>query len=128
MRLLVVLFALAAVALGVTAAVVDLDTSAQLATVASAVGSLVMAALSGYVLLRPATSGSAAQAATAAGARSVAAGGSIGRAVTGDRVRLTAPPVMPSAGTSGPAHADGERSIAAGGEVGEAITGDDAHA
>ncbi|MEU1185560.1 hypothetical protein ABZ464_49720 [Streptomyces sp. NPDC005820] len=123
--LLVALFGLAAVGLGIVATVVDLDTSAQLATVAGSVGGFLGFALSGYALLRPPAAGSGRIAATATGTRSVAAGGSIGRAVTGDRASLTAGPVTPAAGTSGSAQANGERGIAAGGEVGEAITGDD---
>jgi hypothetical protein len=125
--LLVVLLGLAALGLGIVAAVSDLDTSAQIATVAGSVGGLVAAAVSAYALLRPPATSRVAHAATAAGTRSVAAGGSIGRAVTGDRSRLTAAPVMPrTVGTSGSAQAGGDRGIAAVGEVGEAITGDDA--
>ncbi|WP_424858541.1 hypothetical protein [Streptomyces sp. SAI-170] len=124
-----VLLGLAALGLGIVATVADLDTSAQIATVAGSVGGLAAAAVSGYAFLRPPAASAAAPAATAVGTRSVAAGGSIGRAVTGDRSRLTASPVMPqAAGAPGSAQASGERGIAAAGEVGEAITGDDAHA
>ncbi|MEU2389056.1 hypothetical protein ABZ606_31105 [Streptomyces sp. NPDC012461] len=127
--LLVVLLGLAALGMGIVAAIADLDTSAQLATVAGSFGGLAAAALSGYTLLRPPAAPGSAPAVTAAGARSVAVGGSIGRAVTGDRSRLTTGPVMPgTGGTSGSARTSGERGIAAAGEVGEAITGDDAHA
>ncbi|MFM9494964.1 hypothetical protein ACKI1Q_15260 [Streptomyces galilaeus] len=126
--LLVVVLGLAALGLGIVAAVADLDTSAQLATVAGSVGGLAAAAVSGFAFLRPPAAGGA-PATTAAGTRSVSAGGSIGRAITGDRSRLTASPVMPrAAGAPGPAQASGERGIAAAGEIGEAITGDDAHA
>jgi hypothetical protein len=128
--LLAVLCGLAAVGLGVIAAVADLDTAGQVASVAGSVAGLVGVALSCYTLLRPSAAGSHGTAATAAGARSVAAGGSIGRAVTGDRVTLTTPPAAPpaTAGTSGSAQATGERGIAATGGIGEAITGDEARA
>ncbi|WFB88310.1 MULTISPECIES: hypothetical protein [Streptomyces] len=127
--LFVVVLGLAALGLGILAAVADLDTTAQIATVAGSVGGLAAAAVSGYTLLRPPAAPGGAPAATAAGTRSVAAGGSIGRAVTGDRSRLTVSPVMPrAAGAPGSAQASGERGVAAAGEVGEAITGDDAHA
>ncbi|MEU6806058.1 hypothetical protein [Streptomyces neyagawaensis] len=126
---MVVLLGLAALGLGIVAAVADLDTSAQSVTVAGSVGGLAAAAVSGYAFLRPPAALGGASAATAAGTRSVAASGSSGRAVTGDRSRLTASPVMPrAAGAPGPAQASGERGIAAAGEVGEAITGEDAHA
>ncbi|MGW7433934.1 hypothetical protein ACWGIN_30875 [Streptomyces sp. NPDC054861] len=127
--LFVVVLGLAALGLGILAAVADLDTTAQIATVAGSVGGLAAAAVSGYALLRPPAAPEGTPAATAAGIRSVAAGGSIGRAVTGDRSRLTVSPVMlRAAGTPGSAQASGERGVAAAGEVGEAITGDDAHA
>jgi hypothetical protein len=70
----------------------------------------------------------------------VTAGGSIGRAVTGDHNHLTTPtpPLPASAGSSaagatptGPAAGTtsaGERSVVAGGDIGEAITGDGNHA
>ncbi|PJN05473.1 hypothetical protein CG723_44695 [Streptomyces sp. CB01635] len=120
---------LAALGLGIVAAVANLDTSAQLATIAGSVGGLAAAAVSGYALLHPPAAPGGTPAATAAGTRSVAAGGSIGRAVTGDRSRLPGNPVMPqAAGAPRAAQASGERGIAAAGEIGEAITGDDAHA
>ncbi|MFJ6530347.1 hypothetical protein [Streptomyces longwoodensis] len=128
--LLAVLCGLAAVGLGVVAAVADLDTADQVASVAGSVAGLVGLALSCYTLLRPSAAGSQGAVATAAGTRSVAAGGSVGRAVTGDRATLTTPPVTPppAAGTSGSAQAMGERGVAAAGGIGEAITGDDARA
>ena len=58
-RSLVVLFALAAVGLGVVTPVADLDTSTQPATVSSAAGSPIVAALSSHMLLRPSASSSA---------------------------------------------------------------------
>lgn len=129
MWLLAVLCGLAAVGLGVVAAVADLDTAGQVASVAGSIAGLVGVALSCYTLVRPSAAGSHGAATTAAGARSVAAGGSIGRAVTGDRVTLTTPPMPPAvAGISGSAQAMGERGVAAAGGVGEAFTGDDTRA
>ncbi|MFF6835214.1 hypothetical protein ACFY84_25610 [Streptomyces sp. NPDC012438] len=66
------------------------------------------------------------------GARSVRAGGSIGRAVTGDGHTLTHPsPAVPSTGTPAPSNpaevapgVPGERGVEAGGSIGEAVTGD----
>jgi hypothetical protein len=70
----------------------------------------------------------------------VTAGGSIGRAVTGNHNHLTAqtpfpPPSTASTGTgtaptgpAGTALAASERSVVAGGAIGEAITGDGNHA
>lgn len=51
--LFVVVLGLAALGLGILAAVADLDTTAQIATVAGSVGGLAAAAVSGYALLRP---------------------------------------------------------------------------
>lgn len=130
MWLLAVLCGAAAVGLGVVAALADLDTAGQVASVAGSVASLVGVALSCYALVRPSAAGGHGAAVTVSGARSVAAGGSIGRVVTGDRVTLTAPPAAPptAAGTSGSAQAMGDRGVAAAGGVGEAFTGDDARA
>jgi hypothetical protein len=118
---------LAAVGLGVVAAVFDLETAGLVASVAGSVASLVGVALSCYVLVRPPAAGPHGATVTAAGARSVAAGGGIGRAVTGDRATVTGSPAAPSpTAAPGLAQAVGERGIAAAGGVGEAITGDDA--
>ncbi|GAB2628702.1 hypothetical protein GCM10027168_70510 [Streptomyces capparidis] len=72
------------------------------------------------------------------GTRSVTAGSSIGRAVTGNHNHLTtqtpSPPATGSTwtgtaptGPAGTAPAAPERSVVAGGNIGEAITGDDNH-
>ncbi|MFF2216744.1 hypothetical protein [Streptomyces antibioticus] len=64
---------------------------------------------------------------TASGAGSVAAGGSIGRAVTGNSSRLSGPAptaLPPSAASTGPVEASGPKSVAAGGSIGEVVTGD----
>ena len=64
---------------------------------------------------------------TAGGARSIAAGGNIGSASTGDGVTPgAASPPGPSSGAPQARRvtASGERSIAAGGDIGSASTGD----
>ncbi|MDT0551176.1 hypothetical protein RND15_52370, partial [Streptomyces sp. DSM 41529] len=78
--LLTGLSGVAAVVLGVAAFVVNQDTAAQMAGVASAIASLLAVSVGCYTLLR--TSAVDSQRTTAAGARSVASGGGIGRAVT----------------------------------------------
>ncbi|MFI9211065.1 hypothetical protein ACIGW7_23475 [Streptomyces sp. NPDC053253] len=104
-------------------AFVDLGTADQIASVAGAVLALVGIGLSLWALF-----GSRGQAAVeASGARSVAAGGSIGVVVTGDGVQAPAtPPAMPAGGStaSGPVTASGDRSVAAGGDIGSVSTGD----
>ncbi|WP_241776092.1 hypothetical protein [Streptomyces exfoliatus] len=105
-------------------AVSDLGKADQIASVTGAV-----LALAGLGLSLWAQFGSRGQAApvVASGTRSVAAGGSIGVAVTGDGVRApAAPPAMPSAGptAAGPVTASGDRSVAAGGDIGSVSTGD----
>jgi hypothetical protein len=64
-----------------------------------------------------------------AGARSVQSGGSIGRAVTGDRNRLeTSAPTTPTSPSVTPPFSNstipGDRGISAAGSIGEAVTGD----
>ncbi|WP_405757831.1 MULTISPECIES: hypothetical protein [unclassified Streptomyces] len=74
----------------------------------------------------------------AGGTGSVAAGGSIGRAVTGDRNCLGSAPPPPGeagagaagagaagAGAAGAVRAGGDGSVAAGGHIGDAVTGED---
>lgn len=64
---------------------------------------------------------------TASGAGSVAAGGSIGRAVTGNNSQLSSPApaaLPPSAAPTGTVEASGPKSVSAGGSIGEAVTGD----
>lgn len=67
------------------------------------------------------------QGVTASGAGSVAAGGSIGRAVPGNRNQLSgaSPSPLPgSAAPTGPVEASGPKSVSTGGSIGEAVTGD----
>ncbi|GHI14098.1 MULTISPECIES: hypothetical protein [Streptomyces] len=117
----------AAVVVGLilVAVLVDLDTADRVASIIGAVGGTVMLGLAVYTLNRPTD-------VAVAGARSVQAGGGIGRAVTGDNNRQQgAPPQLqipaagpsPSVTTTAPG-VPGERGVAAGGSIGEAITGD----
>ncbi|MFI8353261.1 hypothetical protein [Streptomyces cyaneofuscatus] len=141
-----VLCVLVAVGLGALAVAGDLDRADKAASLVGAVIGLAGLVLSLYALHRspapgpvppppspgpaPGPAAGTGSATVAEGVRSVAAGGSIGRAVTGDGVSLTGPaPVLPpssggSGGAAGSARATGERSVAAGGDIGEAITGD----
>ncbi|MGW5068807.1 hypothetical protein ACWEQJ_22270 [Streptomyces cyaneofuscatus] len=138
-----VLCVLVAVGLGALAVAGDLDRADKAASLVGAVIGLAGLVVSLYALHRspapgpvppppspgpaPGPAAGTGSATVAEGVRSVAAGGSIGRAVTGDGVSLTGPaPVLPpsSGGPAGSARATGERSVAAGGDIGEAITGD----
>ncbi|MFD7301130.1 hypothetical protein ACFV83_09420 [Streptomyces pharetrae] len=99
----------------------DLDTADRVASLTGSALAAAGLALSVYTLLtshgsRPVT-----------GARSVQAGSSVGRAVTGDNNRLQG--VAPDAGamnggTIGDMPTVGERGVSAGGGIGEAVTGD----
>ncbi|WP_324795363.1 hypothetical protein SJX93_20310 [Streptomyces cyaneofuscatus] len=141
-----VLCVLVAAGLGTLAVVGGLDRADKAASIVGAGIGLAGLVVSLYALHRspapgpvpsppspgpaPGPAAGAGSAAVAEGVRSVAAGGSIGRAVTGDGVSLTGPaPVLPpssggSGGAAGSARATGERSVAAGGDIGEAVTGD----
>ncbi|MFE9743110.1 hypothetical protein [Streptomyces sp. NPDC006477] len=108
---------------------VDLDTGDRVASIVGAAAGLAGLALA----LRQGTTPAPPPATPpVSGARSVRAGASIGRAVTGDGHTLTHPsPTNPPAsapapgGTSGTAPGvPGERGVEAGGSIGEAITGD----
>ncbi|MGW0118999.1 hypothetical protein [Streptomyces sp. NPDC003327] len=107
----------------VAVAVADLGTADQIASVVGAV-----LAAAGLGLSLWAQFGRSGGAVEASGARSVAAGGSIGAAATGDGAQApAAPPAVPSSGgsgASGPVTASGERSVAAGGDIGSVSTGD----
>ncbi|MFE9013418.1 hypothetical protein [Streptomyces cyaneofuscatus] len=140
-----VLCVLVAAGLGTLAVVGGLDRADKAASIVGAGIGLAGLVVSLYALHRspapgpvppppgpaPGPAAGAGSATVAEGVRSVAAGGSIGRAVTGDGVSLTGPtPVLPpssgggSGGAAGSARATGERSVAASGDIGEAITGD----
>ncbi|WP_254396142.1 hypothetical protein [Streptomyces sp. AC512_CC834] len=117
--------AAAVVGLILVVVLVDLDTADRVASIIGAVISATSLIGFVYTLSRP-------TGVAVAGTRSVQAGDSIGRAVTGDNNRhqgIAAQP-QPSATDSGPSTTTtapgvpGERGVAAGGSIGEAITGD----
>jgi hypothetical protein len=108
------------VALVVVAIFANLDTADRLASIAGAsLGALGLV----ITVLQLARSSDDVP---VTGARSVQAGGSIGRAVTGDRnrlrgsVRTPSPPLSMSPGAANP----GVRGVSAAGAIGEAVTGD----
>ncbi|WP_432089149.1 hypothetical protein [Streptomyces sp. bgisy095] len=109
---------------------VDLDTGDRVASIVGAAAGLAGLALALRQGTAPAPVPPAAP--PVSGARSVRAGGSIGRAVTGDGHTLTRPsPTIPPGSAPAPSSASGtvpgvpgERGVEAGGSIGEAITGD----
>ncbi|QJT06696.1 hypothetical protein G9272_06885 [Streptomyces asoensis] len=112
--------ALVAVAIGG-----DLETADRAASVIGSVVGLAGLVLSLWALPASRSEGGA----QASGAGAVVAARSIGRAVTGDRNRLSGPPSpVPSSAAStaspAPIRADGDRSVAAGESIGDAITGE----
>ncbi|MEU7068301.1 hypothetical protein [Streptomyces sp. NPDC046161] len=116
--------AAAVVGLILVGVLVDLDTADRVASIIGAMISAISLVGFVYTLSRP-------TGVAVAGARSVQAGDSIGRAVTGDnnRQRGIAAQPQPSAAGPGPSTTmapgvPGERAVAAGGSIGEAITGD----
>ncbi|WP_328404053.1 hypothetical protein OHS70_34395 [Streptomyces sp. NBC_00390] len=119
----------AAVGLGALAAWGDLDTADQMASVFGAVAGIVGLAVSVFSLIRNDGTGSEVG---AWGARSIAVGGGVARAVTGDNNHLGPAPTLTerAAGAapgspSGPTvRAVGDRSVAAGGDIADAVTGD----
>ncbi|WP_329295986.1 hypothetical protein [Streptomyces pseudovenezuelae] len=103
----------------------DLSTAGIVAGLAADTVTLVMTvfAVRALVLQSAQTTSQA----TASGAGSVAAGGSIGRAVTGSNNQRTGGTPTPAPGSPAPggrAEASGTKSVAAGGSIGEAVTGD----
>ncbi|QCB22281.1 hypothetical protein E5N77_10970 [Streptomyces sp. SS52] len=99
----------------------DLDTADRVASLTGAVLAAAGLALAVYTLFTNPNS------MLTTGARSVQAGSSIGRAVTGDnnRLRGSAPEVGIIGGpTAGALPTAGERGVSAGGGIGEAVTGD----
>ncbi|MCX5078672.1 hypothetical protein OHA84_36760 [Streptomyces sp. NBC_00513] len=117
--------AAAVVGLILAVVLVDLDTADRVASIIGAMIAAISLAVSMYTLNRP-------TGVAVAGARSVQAGGSIRRAVTGDNNRQQGPPAEPQPPAAGPSPSatttvpgvPGERGVAAGGSIGEAITGD----
>ncbi|MGW2051545.1 hypothetical protein ACWCPF_41360 [Streptomyces sp. NPDC001858] len=104
----------------------DLSTAGTVAGFAADTVTLVMTVFAVRGLLLQSAQRSV-QGVTASGAGSIAAGGSIGRAVTGNRSRLAAPPPSPlpvPVAPAGPVEASGPKSVSAGGSIGEAVTGD----
>ncbi|MEU7662242.1 hypothetical protein [Streptomyces lincolnensis] len=107
----------------VVGGLLDVDAADPWASVAGGTAGLLGLALTVYALFAPAPTA----AVTASGTRSVAAGGGIGSAVTGDGASLAPPATMPTSTpppASGPVTASGERSVAAGGDIGAVSTGD----
>ncbi|MEU9954490.1 hypothetical protein [Streptomyces sp. NPDC050982] len=101
----------------------DVDAADPWASVAGGAAGLTGLALTIYALLG--SSAAPGPDVTASGARSVAAGGSIGAVATGDGVSVT--PRTTSASTTlsgGTVTASGDRSAAAGGDIGSVSTGD----
>ncbi|MFG2143907.1 hypothetical protein ACGFRG_06855 [Streptomyces sp. NPDC048696] len=114
------LLAAGAVAL-VVVACVDLGAAGSLAGVVGGVCALMGLGTSGYALYQGRTTPHV----QAVAARSVAAGGSVGVAVTGDGASAGPAPAMPGTPPSGgTVTASGERSVAAGGDIGSVSTGD----
>lgn len=118
----------------VAVAVADLGKADQIASVVGAVLAAVGLGLSLWSL-RGGGAG-AAGGVTAAGERSVAAGGNIGVVATGDGATAGPAPTPPASGgtpapanpvarpATGPVTASGDRSVAAGGDIGSVSTGD----
>ncbi|MFW3469891.1 hypothetical protein ACN24M_00015 [Streptomyces microflavus] len=103
----------------------DLNTAGTMAGFVADTAAIVMVVLTVRALLLQ--SGRQPSHTTASGPGSVAAGGSIGRAVTGNGNQLSGPapavpPGMPTPG--GTADAAGSKSVTASGSIGEAVTGD----
>ncbi|MFJ6250668.1 MULTISPECIES: hypothetical protein [unclassified Streptomyces] len=109
---------------------VDLDTGDRVASIIGAAAGLAGLTLALRQGTTPAPSSPTAP--PVSGPRSVRAGDSIGRAVTGDGHTLTHPsPAIPPGSAPAPGGAGGavpgvpgERGVEAGGSIGEAITGD----
>ncbi|MGY1499815.1 hypothetical protein ACW4TU_25095 [Streptomyces sp. QTS52] len=111
----------AAIGLTAVALMADLETANQVASIVGALVGLAGFVVSVWALLR------SERAAVEASNGAVAAGGNVGRVVSGNSNRLTGalptPPSAPGSGTS--SKADGLGSVAAGGSIGEVIDGDD---
>ncbi|MEU7046613.1 hypothetical protein AB0A77_36980 [Streptomyces varsoviensis] len=104
----------------------DLGTAGTVAGLAADTVTLVMTVFAVRGLLLQSAQ-QATQGVTASGAGSVAADGSIGRAVTGNRNQLSGAPLpspLGSGAPTGPVEASGTKSVSAGGSIGEAVTGD----
>ncbi|MGQ4388970.1 hypothetical protein [Streptomyces sp. SAS_270] len=106
----------------VVGGVLDVQAADPWASVAGSVAGLIGLALTIYALMGQTAAG----AVTASGERSIAAGGSIGSAATGNGTTAAAPPSMPPSAPppGGTVTASGDRSVAAGGDIGSVSTGD----
>ncbi|WP_328512929.1 hypothetical protein OHB25_58975 [Streptomyces mirabilis] len=103
----------------------DLNTAGTVAGLAADTLTLVMTVFAVRGLLQ--SGQPAANGVMASGEGAVAAGGSIGRVVTGNNSQLSGPaptPVSGPAAPTGPVEASGSKSVSAGGSIGEAVTGD----
>ncbi|MET8639164.1 hypothetical protein ACWEQ2_09205 [Streptomyces sp. NPDC004096] len=110
----------------------DLDSANQAESIIGVLLGLGGFVVSVYALFRPSGDQAPGAMVETRGSRSIAAGGHIGRAVTGDGLSRTtasapaAPPFdRPPTGPASSVRASGERGIAAGGSIGEAVTGDE---
>ncbi|QDY75433.1 hypothetical protein [Streptomyces qinzhouensis] len=103
----------------------DLGTAGTVAGFVANTVAIVMTVLTvRALLLQPSQQSSHTQ---ASGPGSVAAGGNIGRAVTGDGNQVSGQPTTIAPGNSSPGgavDASGPKSVAAGGSISEAVTGD----
>ncbi|MGW7067084.1 hypothetical protein ACWGII_18690 [Streptomyces sp. NPDC054855] len=108
----------------IVSAVLDVGAVDQWASVAGSVAGLLGLALTLYALRGQPTAPDTSV--TAEGKRSIAAGGSIGSAATGDGASAGPPPSIPASPSppGAPVIASGDRSVAAGGGIGNVSTGD----
>ncbi|GGR64812.1 hypothetical protein GCM10010282_67290 [Streptomyces roseolus] len=118
------LCAAGAVAL-VAGAVIDIEAADPWASVGGGAAGLLGIALALYAHFASSASPGG-MVVSAAGERSIAAGGSIGSAVTGDGATPAPAPAMPPTRhpATGGVTAVGGRSVAAGGDIGSVSTGD----
>ena len=111
----------------VVGAIIDVDAADPWASVGGGAAGLLGLALTLYTYFASSDSPSGTTV-SAAGERSIAAGGSIGFAATGDGATVAAVPPPTTSTTrrpsTGGATAAGDRSIATGGDIGSASTGD----
>jgi hypothetical protein len=110
----------------VVGGVSDVGAADPWASVAGGAAGLIGLALTIYALFRQPQALAAVSAVTASGERSVAAGGNIGAAATGNGTSVTPPATLPASAPppGGTVTASGDRSVAAGGDIGSVSTGD----
>ncbi|MBG0853581.1 hypothetical protein I2W78_17445 [Streptomyces spinoverrucosus] len=110
----------------VVVGVLDVDAADRWGSVAGGAAALVGLALTLYAYRGP-SSGVTRPTVQAGGERSIAAGGNIGFAATGDGAAAEPPAQMPASSSPLPGRsvaASGDRSVAAGGDIGSVSTGD----